>query len=165
MSSTRSDNIIDSRDVIERIDELDTAADFAVESEQEELTFCLMTKSQYREETCAWLRSLGLNRTADETAEEHEADEGLDAEELAELADLRALRDQAEDCGDWDHGEALIHEDHFQDYARDMAADLGYVHDDRHWPYTCIDWEQAANDLRHDYTAVEFDGDTYYIRS
>ena len=30
---------------------------------------------------------------------------------------------------------------------------------------TCIDWAQAARELRMDYTSVDFDGVTYWIRS
>lgn len=33
------------------------------------------------------------------------------------------------------------------------------------WPYTCIDWEHAAKELRYDYSAADFDGVTYWIRS
>ncbi len=33
------------------------------------------------------------------------------------------------------------------------------------WPLNCIDWKQAANDLKYDYSLVTFDGEDYYIRS
>ena len=29
------------------------------------------------------------------------------------------------------------------------------------WPYTCVDWERAADELRQDYSSTEFDGKTY----
>ena len=32
------------------------------------------------------------------------------------------------------------------------------------WPNTCIDWDQAAGELKMDYSAVDFDGVTYWIR-
>jgi hypothetical protein len=28
----------------------------------------------------------------------------------------------------------------------------------------CIDWNEAASELQMDYTAVEFDGVTYWVR-
>lgn len=30
------------------------------------------------------------------------------------------------------------------------------------WPYNCIDWEKAANELKQDYSTVDFEGETYY---
>ena len=33
------------------------------------------------------------------------------------------------------------------------------------WPYSCIDWEQAAEELQQDYMSVEFDGVTYWMRA
>ena len=70
----------------------------------------------------------------------------------------------------------LIHENDFEDHARQLADDIGVFHvpSDQYgedimdisnrWPFTCIDWEYAANELKHDYTCVEFDGVTYYCR-
>lgn len=56
----------------------------------------------------------------------------------------------------------LIHEDHFVDHARDTAEELLGVNTSE-WPYTCIDWEDAARDLRVDYDCVEFpDGTAFY---
>ncbi len=60
---------------------------------------------------------------------------------------------------------ALIHEAYFEDYARQLADDLA-LYNDRNvsWPYTCIDWAQAAEELKQDYTSVDFDGETYWVR-
>ena len=55
----------------------------------------------------------------------------------------------------------FIEEDSFESYAREMAEDC----DDRacfnEWPMTCIDWAEAANQLRSAYSLVDFDGVTY----
>lgn len=32
------------------------------------------------------------------------------------------------------------------------------------WPLRHIDWDAAAEELKQDYTSVEFDGVTYWIR-
>lgn len=40
-----------------------------------------------------------------------------------------------------------------EDFAADMADQLGYINNEVTWPYTCIDWEQAAKELMYDYYA------------
>ena len=119
---SNNDDVIDSRDVIARIEEL--------ESEKEDCK---------------------------ENQEEFENQEELDS--------LIALQDEAEGyAADWKYGEQLIRDSYFEDFARQEAEDLGYIKNDTSWPYTCIDWEQAADELQQDYTSVEFDGETYWIR-
>jgi len=58
----------------------------------------------------------------------------------------------------------LIPEHEFTDYARELAEDCGMIPDDTQWPLTCIDWTQAARELRYDYTAVTFDGASFLVR-
>lgn len=98
--------------------------------------------------------------------EELETDiESIDETERAELAILRALAEDAEGYApDWHHGETLIRDSYFEDYARDLADDICDLRS-YSWPFDCIDWSQAAAELRADYTAVEFDSVTYWIRS
>ena len=82
-----------------------------------------------------------------------------------ELRALEKLAEQAEDYApDWHHGETLIRDSYFKEYAQDMAEDCGLILADAKWPNTCIDWEQAARELQMDYTPLDFDGVTYWIR-
>ncbi|MBK6906309.1 MAG: hypothetical protein IPH08_04070 [Rhodocyclaceae bacterium] len=86
-------------------------------------------------------------------------------EEAAELAALTALAEEAEGyCDDWQYGATLIRESYFEDYAQEMASDIGAINNDYGWPLNCIDWEQAARELKQDYTSFDFDGVTYYGR-
>ena len=39
-----------------------------------------------------------------------------------------------------------------EDFAENMAEELGAVDKNASWPMTCIDWEQAAKELMYDYT-------------
>ena len=88
-----------------------------------------------------------------------------DTSEREERAALVKLAEEAEGyAADWQHGETLIRDSYFEDYARELADDLGLIRDGQGWPYTCIDWEQAARELQMDYTAVDFDGVTYWVR-
>jgi antirestriction protein len=123
-SISNFEDTIDSRDVIERIEEL--------RSERED--------------------------HGDNWAKENPDD-------AAELAALESLADEASGyAADWGYGEVLVRDSYFQDYAQELAEDCGAVDYDAAWPMNCIDWERAARDLRMDYTAVEFDGVTYWIR-
>ena len=88
-------------------------------------------------------------------------------DEQEELAALVAFRDEAQPyCLDWQYGEALISEGHFQEYAGELADDLGLYSRDQsmQWPLNHIDWQAAADELKYDYTAVELMGTTYYVR-
>jgi hypothetical protein len=127
---SNGDDIIDSRDVIEKIEQL-----------QEEL--------DGGEETEEGFMVNGVDMT----------------EEQEELTALLALAEEAEGCADWHHGEALIRDSHFERWAREFADDIGAIDSNASWPQTCIDWKQAAEELQQDYTSVDFDGVTYWIRS
>ena len=121
---SKYDDIIDSRDVIERIETLTSERDDSPET---------------------W------------------ADENPD--DAAELASLESLADEAAGYApDWQCGECLIRGTYFIEYAQDLAEDIGAIDANASWPNTCIDWEQAARDLQMDYTSVEFNGVTYWIR-
>lgn len=82
--------------------------------------------------------------------------------------ELDMLQDFAEEASgyvpDWKYGEIFINADYFEDYARELAEDLGIVNSDAEWPNNHIDWEAAADELLIEYTSFEIDGQTYYAR-
>ena len=124
---TNSDDIIDSRDVIERVEELEDELVDAMEDEGTTL------------------------ETANDIADE--------------LKPLKALAKEASEyASDWQYGEALIRDSYFEDYAQELADDIGAIPDGYTWPTSCIDWKAAARDLQVDYTEVDFDGVSYWIR-
>lgn len=91
--------------------------------------------------------------------------EALSEDEAAELAALKALAEEAEPYApDWQYGEALIRDSYFQQYAEELAGDCGLIKKDAPWPNNHIDWEAAAEQLQQDYTQVDFDGVTYWVR-
>lgn len=130
------DDVIDSRDVIERIEELTTERD-ALEAECAE-----PGEGAPLQELEAW-----------------------DEDNSDELRALLALQEEAEGyCPDWTYGAQLIRDSYFEDYAQELAEDCGDFDNAARWPYNCIDWERAARELQSDYTAVDFDGVTYWVR-
>jgi hypothetical protein len=150
-SIDNSEDLIDSRDVIARIEEL------------EELQTDNFTDACNKVFPLIEQDDLSNGQLAEIKA--FLGHEGLDIEEAAELASLRKLADQCAGYGDWEHGEGLIRESYFKKYAQQLAEDCCEVPADLKWPYTCIDWDQAAQELMHDYTHVDFDGVTYLMRS
>ncbi len=81
-----------------------------------------------------------------------------------EKKELEELENVESEVSEFRHGETLIHVDDFEDYARDLAEDTGAIPDGAGWPLNCIDWEQAAKELAHDYSEIEFEGASYYFR-
>ncbi len=79
------------------------------------------------------------------------------------LSDLCGYGGDEQWEGDW-YPVTLIRESHFTEYAQELADDIGAMTTGDKWPYTCIDWEQAARELKMDYSTVEYDGTTYFYR-
>lgn len=92
-----------------------------------------------------------------------ETPQPLDEDETARLAALVELFDEiGENTGR--HGETMIPDHLFAQYAEELADDIGAIDRNAGWPLSHIDWEAAAQDLKADYTEVNFDGTTYYVR-
>ena len=104
---------------------------------------------------CEWWAGL----TAEEEAENQDAYPGLEA--ISRFGELEQLFDELGEDARYETG---IPESEFEDYARDLAEDIGVIDRDQSWPNYCIDWGQAARDLQMDYTPFEFEGVDYLVR-
>ncbi|OZI20085.1 hypothetical protein CAL26_21255 [Bordetella genomosp. 9] len=151
---TNMDDVIDSRDVIARLEELqDEQRDLAQAVEEAQAAFNDADGIDARDEAMDWLTG------AENALSEWEADN------LEELEALRELNEQGEDYApDWRHGETLIRDSYFEQYAEELAEDIGAVQRGAQWPNNCIDWAQAARELQQDYTQIDFDGVSYWVR-
>jgi len=118
-SISNSDNVIDSRDIIERIESL----------------------------------------------QEEAQEDGLLEHEAEELVGLKALAEEASSSPDWEHGESLIRDTYFKEYAQELSEDIGAIDHNVSWPLHCIDWDQATDELKMDYLSVDYDGVEYWIRA
>lgn len=159
------DDVIDSRDIITRLEEL--------EEELEDLDFA----------QAAELATNGFLNPGAAVSESHTLHEPHDGpytdeqiELLNEYASLRVFADDACEVRDWEYGETFIRDSYFQEYAEELAHDCAPSHEladlldgthDLGWPFTCmhIDWEQAARELKMDYTVYSFDGVDYWARA
>jgi len=99
-----------------------------------------------------------------ERIEAEREDRILPYERLCDELSIDASPDALERFGD-SYEPTLIPDDEFEDYAQELAEDIGAIDDDAGWPANHIDWEAAADALRMDYTTIAFKGDDYLIRS
>ncbi len=118
---TNDMDVIDSRDIIERIEELESFIEYNV------------------------------NENSDDVIEWTE-----------ELEALKALAEEGENYSpDWSYGSQLIHENYFEEYMDEMLEDCGDIPKD----IPCyLDITVNYDMLKWDYTELDFDGETYYIR-
>lgn len=148
------DDLIDSRDIIARVEEL--------EGERESLDDTLKNAQADLE-----LIVEGEDRISEAEEAVVEARDDLaewDDDNGEELKALQSLVDEAEGyAADWQYGATLIREDYFTEYAMEMMQDIGDL--PRNLPsYIVIDEEATADNLKVDYTEVDYDGVTYLVR-
>lgn len=134
-----SEDVLDIRDVIARIEELRSEREDFEHDDDGNLT------------GATWADS-----------------ESDDATELSILEsfveDFKGYGGDEEWEGDW-YPVTLVRDSYFKDYAEELAGEIGAIDPNARWPANCIDWEKAARELRIDYTSGEFAGVTYWGRS
>lgn len=128
-------DVIDVRGIISRVEELRSARD---------------EYNSKMADDSAW------GNVPDGEAEELVMLEGI-------LSELAGYGGDEEFEGAW-YPITLVHDECFQDYAKELAEDCGSVDTSARWPMNCIDWEQAARELQMDYSSIEIRGFTYWYR-
>lgn len=159
MDDWGSDDILDSRDIIEYHEELESER----EALAEELSDAKEALDDYRADSDADPEDEEQLENA--FVEARDALAEWDQEHAADLAAVKEIIRQAGGYGDWDHGETLIRDRYFEEYAQDLASDIGALDKADRWPLTHIDWSAAANELAQDYTEIDVGGFTYLMRA
>ncbi len=139
--------ILDTRDLIERRDEL--TASIIEDAEQR-----FSRKFDTYEEIKAFLYD-EANSHVDPNAEflEHWLFESIEIEEINEIEEV---------ITDFKYGESLIHQDDFEEYCEDFIMDCGFLPKDT--PSIIkdnINWKGVADDMTADYNVVKYQGETY----
>lgn len=133
--TSNSDDVIDSRDVIERIEELREMIEDA---------------------------NAATDLETSETVTP--ADKPDVTAEIEELRVLEAFAKEGEGYApDWEYGATIIRESYFADYCEELCKDIGDLPSNIP-AYLVIDWEATALNLRVDYADIDFDGVTYLVR-
>jgi hypothetical protein len=97
-------------------------------------------------------------------------DEGEDPKDIFtkewidELNSIREIDELETEVGnEFQHGCTLIPIEEFEDYCKDLLKECGYISKD--FPsWIVVDYDATANNMKVDYTEVEFRGDTYFVR-
>jgi hypothetical protein len=153
-----TESIIDSRDVIARIKDLQGERQLLVDELQAAADCVQYHHAEVLDKDGTYPEHAEYRRCLDELSD-------WDEENNEELLALEALAEDGErSAEDWEHGAALINDSYFETYARELAEDIGAIDRNASWPLMHIDWEAAAKDLQQDYSAIEFDGVTFWVR-
>ncbi len=103
---------------------------------------------------------------ADDDGEEVESPEQWaieNPEDAAELAELIEVCEEGEGYApDWRYGETLIHESNFTEYVQDTVCEWYTFKGLPDW--VAVDWEATAENVKADYTTLDYQGGTYYTR-
>lgn len=162
---SNSADIIDSRNLVERVEELERTL---AGVDCHECGGAGVLGDGKDAPGCAHCNECGCVDMGAMTAAEREAHVEYQewTDEHEELLRLRALVEELNSASSdsADDGITMIRDSYFEQYARDLADDIGAVSSDASWPNTCIDWEKAASELQVDYSTVDYDGVTYWVR-
>lgn len=161
---SNGDKVIDSRDVIARLEELEAERNELQESLEESKE----AANRLPREGDGQAPNSVANDDYDLAARLQPRQEILqewDDDNGEELEALKKLNEEGEqNAGDWEHGATLIREDYFTEYCEELLQDIGDLPKDVPG-YLVIDWEKTADNLKADYSEVDFDGETYLVRS
>ena len=161
---SNTQDIIDSRDIVARVEELENDlstvecetcnGEGSVEGDNGDTASTI---------TCPHCEG---NQTVSLLAGVEMPEEATHEEQFKELEILRALVEEINNnAGDnADDGVTLVSDSYFEDHARQEAEDCGLLKDTDRWPGNCIDWKEAADQLKQDYSAIDWDGVEYWVR-
>lgn len=139
-------NIIDTRDLIEKRDEL-----------KEEILNDWNEK--FEDNQIDDFDEIPLNS-------EDEAEKDFINYWRAEIEEIEEIDNLEDEIGsEFDFGVFLIDEDDFEEYCEDLVSDIGDLpRDIPSYLYNNIDWSGVADDIKQDYSEVEYQGITYLYR-
>lgn len=156
-------DVIDSRDFIERLEELQAERDGFKEALQDAQD----ALDEFDPEAGGGDEAELKQAVADT---ERDLATWAESPEAAELEILEKVAAEASDSPDWEHGEALIRESYFTDYIEELITDCyempkALKSGEWPWRHVKVDYVAAAEEAKADYLEVDFDGVTYLIRA
>lgn len=151
---SNDEDILDIRDVFERIDELEDELS-VIEDLKNEIES--LDPDEDKEDI----------RIAKEELKKKEKELENEAEELEILSefisDFAGYGNDEKRDGEW-YPAILVRDSYWENFVASECEELGYIPKNLPW-YICIDWEKTAERYQQDYTSGTFDGVTYWGRS
>ncbi len=145
-------DIIDIREVIERVETLREEFQTAMDENEEGHNF---------EELSEYVEACRKDANAAHAHKLHE--EAIELQTLESLlSDLCGYGGDEQWEGDW-YPVTLIARSYFVDYCKELVQDIGDLPNGIP-SYIEIDWEKTADNLEADYSTVDFDGSEYLYR-
>lgn len=142
---TKYDDVIDSRDVIARFEEL----------EAERAALIAAAAENDLEPEAIAKTELDLREWSEENGDEFKSLQDF-------LEQMRGNGGDEQWRGAW-YPVIIVRDSYFTEYAQELCEDIGDM--PKGFPnYIEIDWEATARNIRQDYTTAEFDGVTYWYR-
>lgn len=146
---SRNDQTIDSRDVIDKIEELETELNDQIN--------ILCDWFGFTYDTPIGVVLDKVKETGKEPADYLEVAE--------ELAILKQLAEEGEAVSsDWKSGVGLVNRDYWEEYCEELVKETGDLPDNLP-SYLVIDWLATAENIEEDYRSIWFDGEEFLIRS
>jgi len=140
-------NTLDTRDLI---DERDTAMQTILDAWNE----------QFEDNQVEEFEDIDLT---DESLNTEDFQQQFD-DEYTTINEINTLEDEIS-SSEWEYGLFLVDEDDFQEYCEELVSDIGDLPTDLpSYIANNIDWEGVAEDLKVDYSEVEFRSTTYLYR-
>ncbi len=81
-----------------------------------------------------------------------------------ELKEIEEIDDVENELGsEFKYGVTLVDVDDWEEYVEELLEDIGYISDD--FPsWIEIDWKATAENVKQDYSELEYEGETYFYR-
>lgn len=141
--------VIDTRDLIEKRDELKTLIYDSLLERIELNEIPIFIPVSY--EDIDW---------TDEYIDKYFKDDFLD--ELEHIEEIDKIEEEI--GSEFEYGVTLVNEDYWEEYVKEECEDCGYISKD--FPtWIEIDWKATSENMKDDYIEVEYQGETYYARS
>lgn len=148
-------DLIDSRDVIARLEYLESALENLVEELKDKISIYEDEEENTEEKEAARSRVEEMEEQIREWREEYGQ----------ELTILRTLDEEGQSvCSDWSIGEPMIRDSYFTEYVMDLLQDIGDLPKNLPW-YIAIDEEVTTDNIKEDYSILNFDDVEYFIRN
>jgi hypothetical protein len=160
-----TNKVVDSRDVIKRLrdleDEREDLVDEIAEANQDLVDHDVARDPNAPDDP----DDAQARKAISDRLEQYQTDltdwDGLNGEELA---GLRKLNEEGEALtGEWTHGVSLINRTYWIEYVQELLTDIGDL-PAKIPHYIAIDWDKTADNIEANYSELEWDGETFLVR-